>query len=447
MTTLKPLKILSLALAIAALSACSTLPKQQPYLDNIQPDIRIDQTQFAPEGDLRSLINSTDLSQQLEIALENNPSLRQIALSLQAIEQQSVVTKANQKPSASAGYNASRSEDSDTQYSGSLSVGWTLDVWRQLADRSQAAEWDVREQQRLYAQARDMLAANVIQAWTAAVVEEREVELVQHQLALLTRIERYTEQRYRLGLGTLENLETARTNVSSQKSTLVQAQRSKAQAYSDLRLLQGLNTEDPLNAGVDFPVLASPLDQFPEQSLWRRPDLQAAYFSVAAADARTRASYKAMLPSFRLEAALKDIATAPADALLSDPVWSLLGQLSAPLYQGGALKASAKSAELNAAKAYEAYRETLLSATEEVALALANEHSYRDQLTHINQALTQAERNVTRYQSKYREGLVELLDLLNIQKQRYSLESQRNNVLQQQLNNRVGLGLALGMGV
>jgi len=90
----------------------------------------------------------------------------------------------------------------------------------------------------------------------------------------------------------------------------------------------------------------TPLADLPDQTLQRRPDLQAAYFAIEAASLRTSVAYKELLPSISLKAALEDIGDSPQSMLLSDPVWALLGQLTAPVFQAGKLKAAAEVAEL-----------------------------------------------------------------------------------------------------
>ncbi|MDO6804998.1 TolC family protein, partial [Wenyingzhuangia sp. 1_MG-2023] len=121
-----------------------------------------------------------------------------------------------------------------------------------------------------------------------------------------------------------------------------------AAAKRSLRTLLGRVTdtaEDDAEVPIpaDYPAVLLPLVELPEQTLARRPDLQAAWQALQAADLRTQVAYKDMLPSLSISAALSDTATSPSSSLLTDPVWSLLGQLTAPLFRGGELKAAART--------------------------------------------------------------------------------------------------------
>jgi outer membrane protein TolC len=190
-----------------------------------------------------------------------------------------------------------------------------------------------------------------------------------------------------------------------------------------------------------------PLTSHGTQDLARRPDLQQAYREIVSAEYDARVAYKALLPSVSLELGLSGSGGEISDALFASPLWSLLGQLTQPLFDGGRLRAEAEIADLSAEQKYWAYRETLLNAVTEVENALSLEKSLQAQQIHIQQALESAERSSRMYTRKYRQGLSTLLELLQIQEETYDLESQLTQLTYQRLSNRITLGLALGLGV
>jgi outer membrane protein TolC len=185
----------------------------------------------------------------------------------------------------------------------------------------------------------------------------------------------------------------------------------------------------------------------PIQDLSGRPDLRQAFYSIEAESLRTEVAYKSMLPSFSLSASLTDMAESPSEALFSNPLWSVLGQISAPLFQGGKLKAQAEIAELTTEQTFWAYQDTLLSAVNEVEDAVGQEHSLAQQQIHLQEAHGSARRSFDSYEEKYRQGLVDIFDLLTVQQQAYDVEAQLTNTKYQRLLNRIDLGLALGLGV
>jgi len=441
-----------LPLSALLLSACSSFAPSVEYgaassqaLDAVPA---WSQLQNAKEtAYLNQLIDSEELDTLLRQALSANPGLQQTWLTLKIRQAEQRQTGAARLPTVDAGFSASDETGSDTSFESSITVSWELDLWRKLADDASAAGKDVAEQQALYQAARDTLAAEVMTGWLAMIAQQHALDIEQRRLDTLQQNETFIRQRYRSGLGNLEDLDSARSSTSSSRATLEEYREALDVQQRAFKTLLGLGGEAGFNLSGSYPDVVTPLAGLPRQTLQRRPDLQAAWLAIEAADLRTRVAYKELLPSISLEAALQDIADSPGAALLTDPVWSLLGQLTAPLFRGGELRAAAEVADLETAQAYQAYRETLLNAVNEVEDALGQERALTRQQAHITAALTSARNNLAQYRKSYRTGLVDILDLLEVQQQTYDLEAQLNNLIYTRLANRVNLGLALGLGV
>lgn len=394
---------------------------------------------------LEALIGDSELSALIDEALSSNPGLQQILLTLQIRQAEQRQTRSARLPNVDGGLNANHDKGSARQYNGSVTISWELDLWRKLADSDSAALVDVAQQQALYQAARDTLATQVMKDWLGLITAQRTIDIEQRRLDTLEKNEQFILQRYRNGLGSLEDLDSARSSTASARASLTAYKETQASLQRSLQTTLGHSRSELLTVPDHYPSVINPLAELPEQSLQRRPDLQAAYLALESSQLRTRAAYKALLPSINLQAALQDVADSPSAALLSDPVWSLLAQLTAPLYRGGELRAAADIAELNSAYAYQGYRQTLLTAINEVGDALGLEQSLARQQLHILQALANARNNLTQYQNSYRAGLVTVLDLLNVQQQTYDLESRLDDITYNRLANRIDLGLALGL--
>jgi len=444
-----------LPLTLIALSGCALVTPDLTFEDQARQAVaEVSRWDSIPEGQptaaLTDLIGSTRLDGLVAEALDANPGLQQTLLTLRIRQAQARQTGAAQWPTVDAGYSASRSDNDGmvtTSYTGSVTVGWELDLWRKLADTSEAALKDVAEQAALTQAARDTLAAEVMQAWITLIADARAIDIQGRRLSALERTEGFIVQRYRNGLGDLADLDSARQSLATGRAGLEDDRETLNQERRSLREMLGRTGAEPIAIPDDYPEVIVPLADLPAQTLARRPDLKAAYLAIEAAHLRSDVAYKDLLPSISLQTSLEDVAESPADALLTGPVWSLLGQLTAPLFRGGELRAAAEVAELEAAQAFEAYRETLVGAVREVDDALGQETTLARRQAHIEEALAIARRNVTQYRERYRAGLVDILDLLTVQQEAYDLEAQVNDLIQQRLSNRIDLGLALGLGV
>lgn len=436
----------------ALLSACVTAPVQPDYqaqIEQEQQTLSVWPAQQNAENVvfLTDLIQSESLSDLLNTAFANNPGLQQTWLTLQQRQAQLKQTNAARLPQVSAGLGANRTEDAADSFSSQIDISWQADLWGKLADNSRAANSDIQQQQQLVQASRDSLAAEIMIAWLNLTATTHAIEIEQQRLASLAQNENFIVQRYRNGIGTLEDLDNARSAVSQSKAAVEANQGTYRQQQRDLKQLLGTTSAQTISATHDYPKVALTLADLPAQTLARRPDLQAAYAAIEAAQLRTDVAYKDLLPSLDLGAALEDIAATPHEALLTSPVWSLLGQLTAPIFQGGKLRANAELAELDAAFQYQAYRDTLLTAVNEVEQTLSLEKTLQIQQQHIEAALQSARNSLEQYQRSYRTGLVDILDLLSVQQQTFDLKAQLDNLIFQRLSNRISLGLALGLGV
>lgn len=398
---------------------------------------------------ITDLVNVPELEQYLTTAFSANPSLQQSIVALKIAYAQEGLSFADQLPTVNANFSGEKTEGSDESYNADVTVSWELDLWQRLADVSAASRKDVAASQASLQNATNLLAANIMRGWLEISVNQQLLDIEQRRLAILENNETLVLDRYQVGLGTLEELDNAKTSTASTRATVAQYQENLAQSKRSLLLLTGeLNTKvTDVNVAQAFPDVLNPLENMSVQNLAGRPDLQHAFFNIEAESLRTNAAYKAMLPSFSLSASLKDMAETPSEALFANPLWSALGQVSAPLFQGGSLKTNAEIAELTTEQSYWAYQETLLTAVNEVENAIGQEGSLAEQQQHLQASLSSAKRSVVSYEEKYRQGLVDIFDLLTVQQQAYDVESQLTNTTYQRLLNRIDLGLALGLGV
>ena len=433
------------------LSACSTFDEvnfdQQAKneLKNIA-QANIDISDEESTVYLSQLIAIDEASTLITNALANNPSLQQTLITLKTAEQQLAISSSSQWPSITAGLNANKAEASSATYNASIDVAWTVDIWQKLANATSAEKANTVASAYAYQGAKDLLVAKVMQAYLGLVQSTQLIDIETDRVTAYKTNEQVIINRYRKGLMTLNELDTAKSSTQSSQATLIDYQAQYQQALRNLVLLTGVS-ENQLEYRLAFPNVIMPLDKLTNQNLGRRPDLQQAYQSIIASQYQHKVAYKALLPSLSLTASITNSNTNLHDALFGSNAWNLLGQLSAPLFNAGKLTSEVEIAKLAAEKSYWRFQETLLMAVNEVDNAIAQEQALAQRLVLTKSALASAKRSEITYTSRYRQGTVSLIDLLNIQQQTFSLQAQVTQLKYEKLNNRISLGLSLGLGV
>ena len=408
------------------------------------------------------------LAGYIDEALSSNASLQQSLITLRKAQVAIDSAKADRNLNVDASFSASKSEttnssastssntnsstssnSSSPSYSASMNISWELDLWQKISDGISAANLDAASARASYQSARDSLVANVVRSYIDVLTQQQLLNIEQSRLTVLENNEAVILKRYSTGLGSLDDLDTARTSSANTRATIAQYENALLTAKRTLAVLLGRQNQslNELNTQVNFPDVLLPLTTLPKQDLARRPDLQAAFYALKATEFEVDVAYKALLPSISLSASLSDNASTPSQALFTNPLWSLLGQMTAPLFQGGALRAQIEDAKLTSANAWWQYRETLLTAVQETQNALDSETALSARISHTNVALANAERSVSTIEGQYRQGLADILDLLSVYETRFNLQAQAVELHAQKLQNRIDLGLALGLGV
>lgn len=433
------------------ISACATFEEvafnEQAQLQlNDLANAKIELNNESPHMALTSLLAIEDVDVLINEALTHNPSLQQTLLTLKMAEQQLTVTYSNQWPSISGGVSTNKTQDNATAYTGSIDATWTLDIWQQLANASEAEQANFAATTYAYQGAKDLLVANIMQAYLALVQFNQLIAIESQRVAVYKTNENIIVDRYRKGLISLNELDTAQSNTQSSQANLVDYQAQYQSSLRNLSLLTGV-TKNKISYQVNFPNVIIPLEEIDARNIGRRPDLQQAYQNILSSQYQHKVAYKALLPNLSLTGSLSNTSGNLHEALFGSSAWALLGQLTTPIFNRGKLTSAAEIAKLTAEQSYWAFQEKLLAAVNEVENAIAQEEAITKRLALTKSALMSAKRSEDTYTARYKQGTTSLIDLLQVQQQTFSLQAQVTQLTYEKLNNRILLGLALGLGV
>ena len=211
--------------------------------------------------------------------------------------------------------------------------------------------------------------------------------------------------------------------------------------YPAGRLLDG--SED-----VTLPPAAPSIPAgLPTDLLERRPDLRAAAGRFTASQQRLLAARRALYPRLTLTGSGGTVSDQLKDLVNGDfTVWSLLGGLTQPLFQGGRLRAGVDRAGAGRDETMERYAGTLLRAFAEVEMALADEGRLREQEEALTRSTAELAAALRLARDRYAGGVGDYLTVLESQSREFVARSALLAVRRERLTNRVDLFLALGGG-
>lgn len=335
-----------------------------------------------------------------------------------------------------------------TTYGLALSLRWELDVWGRIRSGSAAS---IADQQAALADlqgARQSLVAQVCRAWFAAVEAQQQLDLAVGTVAAFRATADDVRDRFRRGVRPALEVHQAETNLAAAEANVAQRRDARLRARRQLDVLVGRYPDGRTAAGTVLPTrLPAVPAGLPSELLQRRPDLVAAERRVAAAGCRVDAARAALYPRLALTGGAGTNSLELEDLVDDDfRFWSIGGNLLAPLFRGGALRAEVERQLARRAEVFASYGNALLRAFAEVEDVLGAEVELATRGERLQAAAEHAARAHDLARQRYQSGLTDFLTVADAQRQAFQTESSRLGIARQRLDNRIDLFLALGGG-
>ena len=450
----------SLAALILPLSIASCITQPSPLSpkanDALKLPGRYDASQPpVPEisQNLIKIFSDPQLKAYINKAIKYNPDLRSSAARLEEAGYNTRRSQAGLSPTLNANVGAGTSRANPTglgevnseNFTASLDARWEVDVWGRIRAGISASSSDQLAAQSDYAAARQSIAAQTAQAYFDLLRTTNLLELSGTRLASYKQTLDLVNRRFEAGTANLGSLDLARTDIENTRSQVALRKDERDKAARRLATLTG-SYPSSSNKATKWPSLNRSVPaNIPSDLMLNRPDLDAAYQRIRAADSRVTVAHRDLYPSFTLTAGYgqqSNILQNLADSNFN--AWSLLANFSAPLIDGGARRAEVGASNARAKRALADYQSTVLNAFREVENALGSESYLSQQYSATGRALTAAQSAESRGLRSYDSGLINILDLLDVQRRTFATEESLINIRALRYQNRVSLALALG---
>jgi NodT family efflux transporter outer membrane factor (OMF) lipoprotein len=341
-----------------------------------------------------------------------------------------------------------RSSSSSTEYSLTGNISWDLDVWgrvrRQVESNVAGAQLSAAD----LANARLSAQATLATDYFDLRAEDALAQLLTDTAAAFRRALRITENQYRAGTSSSIDYVTALAQLQSTEAQLVAVGIQRQQFEHAIAVLTGHPPAEltiavaPLAA--DAPVVPSGL---PSALLERRPDIAAAERTMQEQNALIGVQVAAFYPDISLSA-LGGFSGSPLSHLFNsgNQLWSLAASGSETLFEGGLRTASVAAAKATYDVSVASYRQTVLTAFQQVEDALSDLRILQLQANAEAIAVNSAQRAVEATLNAYRAGTVAYTSVITEQTLLLSDQQAALAVRQSRLVASVALIEALGGG-
>jgi len=337
-----------------------------------------------------------------------------------------------------------------TTWSQSVSVTYLVDLFGKLR-HAQRAAWATLLATGASQQAvANSVIASVIQARVNIATLQRRLDIAQANIKSWERTLEITERRYNEGLIGPVDVRFARTSletVRAQEPAIRLALATTANAL-DVLLAQPPGASPSLPATLpDLPELEAVPVSVPAALLDRRPDVRSAEFQLVVANERVGISIAQLYPDLALTGLYGFSGTTWNDIWhpnTQSEIYSTIMSVSAPIFQGGQLRAQVRAAKARFAELASVYAGTVLTAMREVEDALVSERLLQEQLEYVVLQVREAQAGEELSRQRYELGAENILTVLESQRQRRMAEEQLAILKGQIWIARINLHLALG---
>jgi NodT family efflux transporter outer membrane factor (OMF) lipoprotein len=300
------------------------------------------------------------------------------------------------------------------------SVSYTLDYTGGIA-RGVEGEYALAEVKR------HELEAAYLSVTGQAVMQTLSIASARAQIATLETIleqdrdnVRLVETAFQAGSVARQDLLIAQSQIADDRTLLPPLRQALAQARHALSVVLGQASSTELPPEVELGQVTLPLEvpvSLPSELVHRRPDILAAEAQLHAATSAVGVAESNLYPKIQLSGSIGQQAPRAEQLFNSaSTAWNLVSGLSAPLFDGGTLRAE-KRAAVDAMHASAAnYEQTVLEAFAQVADMLEALDHDAEQLDAQWQAQQAAQSSLELTRASYAEGNTGILQVLDSQR-------------------------------
>jgi NodT family efflux transporter outer membrane factor (OMF) lipoprotein len=330
-----------------------------------------------------------------------------------------------------------------------VDLNYEIDFWGSVRRTVEAAREEAQATAADLATASLSLHAELALDYISLRAQDAQQRLLDETVKAYAHALQLTTNRHVGGLAPDSDVEQAQTQLATTKVQDTDIGVARAQYEHAIAVLIG---EPP--AALNIPP--APFGQLktraipttlPSELLQRRPDIAAAERRVAEANQRIGIADAAFYPNVNLAALVGFQGTTPANWFgWPSLLWSVGTSLTQPVFDGGAIRAQSDAARAAYAENVSAYRQTTLSAFQDVEDNLSALRILSKEAKQQRDAVVAANKSLKTFTTLYIGGEVAYLQVITAQTTALSNEVNEVDIEQRRLEADVRLIKALGGG-
>ncbi len=329
-----------------------------------------------------------------------------------------------------------------------FNAAWELDIWGKVRRSVESSEATAEASAATLEGVRLSSQATLAQDYFQLRALDEQKRLQDEIVVALGKILEQTRNRYAMGINSRADVAQAENQFKTNQAQAIDLGVQRAQLEHAIATLIG-------KPASDFSILKAPLTScipsiptgVPSELLERRPDIATAERNMAAANANIGVAIAAYFPTITLSATGGfESSGTPLWFTWPSRFWSIGAAAAQTFFEGGLRGAQTSAARAAYESTVATYRQTVLTAFQEVEDNLAALRILQEEAKVQEEAVKAARLSVTLSTNQYMAGTISTLDLLVVVNAARDTERTAVTILGNRLNAAVLLIKALGGG-
>lgn len=312
----------------------------------------------------------------------------------------------------------------ENDFIGALGARWELDLFGKNARSLEAADATVEATIENKSAVMVLMSAQVAKEYIHLRQLQNQISVAKDNIQIQEDTIQIVQQRFDVGLVNELVLQQAKAQLEATKSILPSLDTAMRRSIHRIGILTGKEPralENKLIADANIPATQPVIPiGLPSELLLRRPDVRRAERNLAAATANIGVATADLFPRFSLTGALGLESTQFSRFAESDSqYWTLGTGISWPIIDFGTIRSNIKLQNAKQKEAMDIYVKSTLGAFEDVENALVTYGNEQERLGFLEAETFASQRTFDLAKDRYRQGLVDFLNVLDAQRQLY----------------------------
>jgi multidrug efflux system outer membrane protein len=341
-----------------------------------------------------------------------------------------------------------KSDSTNNNFFIAPTLNWEIDFWGKFRRATEAARAELVASEYAMRTVQISLISEVVSTYYLLLDLHQRLEISERTLASRIDTLDIIQKRFDKGIVPELDVNQAQIQMEVAAGAIPLYERLIANTEDTLSILLGsFPREAPTGVALyEQPEPPAIPVGLPSSLLERRPDILAARYTLKAQTERIGVAEALRLPAISLTGSAGAASTELSNLTVEGFAWSIGANLVGPLYHFGKNRARVEIEKARTKQALYQYENTVLIAFREVADALREIQTYREQLASLKRRFRAAKNADELARLRYDKGFSDYLVVLDSERTLFSVGLELSEVTQQYYSSYVRLYKALGGG-